>query len=123
MVLLALERAKVGGFKPVAGPGIRISNQSVEYLRCTVAASLDPTSDAVEFQFPAVGDGLQAANWEAGAWVAGAHPYTAQILIGAGGVVLTAGVYEVWVRITDAPEVPVLYAGRLEVTDDLYVAP
>jgi hypothetical protein len=79
------------------------------------ATGADPTSDPVSLAFPTTG--TEPSVFVAGNWrtVAGIH--YAQALVGPGGaIVLTPGFYDVYVQITDNPEVPVLFAGTLEVT-------
>jgi len=80
---------------------------------------VDPTSDTVQMAFvngePTSGD-WKTATWEADS---STNPttYYARCLVGPGGTVtLSDGDYQVWVKITDSPEVPVLKAGRLVVT-------
>lgn len=82
----------------------------------------NPTSDVVEFAFTAIGDRLPA-TWFVGSWdgtqpVPGTTAYRAQVLVGPGssGPVLAVGKYQVWIRITDSPEVPVLPVGHLAIT-------
>jgi hypothetical protein len=36
-------------------------------------------------------------------------------LIGSGGVVLTPGQWDVWVKIVASPETPILLAGQIEI--------
>lgn len=106
--------------------GLEISSLSKEYVKVPVAATvngvlINPTADAVQFAFmplgasPASGD-FKSASWE----TAGTSPnvvYYARCLVGPGGTVtLAAGVYVVWVKVTDNPEIPVKQAGTLTVT-------
>ncbi len=72
----------------------------------------DPSGDVVQFAFKA--DGVQPASgdWVAGSWekatVGSATVYLARIDIGVGGdIVLAAGVYRVWIKVVDSPEIPV----------------
>lgn len=59
-------------------------------------------------------------DWNAGEWETDSGPpivYYARILIGpGGGLVLADGKYDVWIRITSAPELPVRHVGRLTIT-------
>lgn len=72
----------------------------------------NPTADVVQFAFmpqPAnANPGL--SDWHTGSWATtGSITYLAQVLVGPAnsGVSLVAGVYNVWIKITDSPEVPV----------------
>jgi hypothetical protein len=78
--------------------------------------SYDPHLDTVVMAFPA--RGVDPAVWIQSAWESdGAGGWQARCLVGPGGTIqLAAGTYDVWVKITDNPEVPVLKSGLLEVT-------
>lgn len=111
---------------------LRIPGDSVETIRIPVATLDasgdldDPTGATVEIGFSADRD-TEPATWHTAAWETSetlrtevgattVHtPYKATLLVGSGATDLAAGEYAVWVRITDAPEVPVRYAGQLEV--------
>lgn len=75
-------------------------------------ASYNPTGDVVQFAFmpqPANAN-PGVSDWHTGSWATtGSSIYMAQVLVGPAnsGVVLTSGVYNVWIKITDNPEVPV----------------
>jgi len=105
------------------------SSQSTVYVRVVVTSELpngttvNPTSDTVQFAFigPYASTGTASSNpptstttYCSGSWDSGT-PYTAKCLIGPNGGVttLTTGAYQVWIKITDNPEVPVLLAGPL----------
>jgi hypothetical protein len=100
---------------------------STEFVQVLVSVTstnaYDPTSDSVSFAFtsagafPAVqpGDG----DWNAGVWVTYPGPlYYAQVLIGPenGGVVLSEGRWQAWLRVTDSPAVPVRQPFVLQIT-------
>lgn len=97
---------------------------SLEYVFVSVTATVNsaaynPTVDSVQFAFPATGG--QPATWYAGSWdsnpLPGTSTYTAKCLVGPGGTVqLTQGSYDVWVKITDNPEIPVRQVGLLGIT-------
>ena len=92
---------------------------STEYVRLQVAATVggstyNPTADTVQFAFPT--SGVQPTTWYSGSWETINGLYYARCLVGpTGGVTtLTAGTtYDVWVKITDSPEVPVRKLGQL----------
>lgn len=98
-----------------------------EYLAFPVALTvggtpINPTTDAVAFAFmpspanadPATGD------WHTASWTTtGNGGYLAQVLVGpaSGGVVPApagAGLWNVWIKVTDNPQVPVWLAGTLK---------
>jgi hypothetical protein len=98
---------------------------STQYLQVLVAvtsiAPYSPTSDTVAFAFTNADAYPPAAPsaWNAGSWQTGPGPqYWAQILIGPanGGLALAAGAWQVWLKVTDSPEVPVLQPCILQVT-------
>lgn len=91
---------------------------SLEYVAVNVTSTVagvrvDPTADSVFMAFktdgdyPASGD-FVTASWETNSTTTPAT-YTALCLVGPGGTTtLTAGTYQVFVKITDNPEIPVL---------------
>lgn len=102
----------------------RIYESSLEDVMVPVSAilngvAIDPTTDLVQMAFipldqdePAAGD-LKAASWET--WGSGLTvKYFAKCLVGVGGAVaLVEGFYQIFVKITDSPEVPVLQTPNL----------
>jgi hypothetical protein len=104
---------------------IEISAQSRQYVKVPVTAKLagavvNPTSDVVQMAFALMG-GAAPGTWSSAAWETDSSTspatYLARIMVGPGGTVaLTAGIYDVWVKVTDSPEIPVLRsATRLKV--------
>jgi hypothetical protein len=103
----------------------RIDSTSKEYVRVPVEATnnglvVNPTADTVEMAFPAVTVDPAGGDWKAATWETDSTGtpvrYWARCLVGPGGTVtLAVGLYDVWVRITDAPEIPVKKSGQLEV--------
>lgn len=105
-----------------------MSIESLEYVPATVTAfkrgqPYNPTGDVVEFAFTAPGASLTGATWVAGSWdgdspVPGTSAsYTALCYVGTGGdAALPIGVYQVSVKVTDSPEIPVLSAYLLKIT-------
>ncbi len=97
-------------------PDLTVSALSLVYVHVPVRDVLfdtDPTGDTVAMAFPTVGTAPASNDWNSAAWNTDATTtpptYFARCLVGpAGTVTLTAGVYDVWVRLTDDPEVPVL---------------
>jgi hypothetical protein len=84
-------------------------------------AAYNPTADTVQFAFmpnPA-NQNPGSGDWHNGNWAAtGTNTYLAQCLIGPAnnGVVLAVGNWNVWIKITDNPEVPVQQVGLLTIT-------
>ena len=84
---------------------------------------INPVADTVQFAFmpnptntdPGSGD------WHSGQWyttgLGGSNAYFAEILVGpgAGGIPLGVGLYNVWVKITDNPQVPVRLVDTLQI--------
>ena len=85
-------------------------------------AGYDPASDVVAMAFtPLTYPGTSPApgNWVTGSWSTFPGPaYWAQALVGPvnGGTALAIGTYQVWLRVTDSPEVPVLQPCLLTIT-------
>jgi len=102
-----------------------ISSASLEYVRARVEAIqsgsfLDPTADSVAMAFIAGSATPVSGDWKTASWDTDATTtpatYRAQCLVGpAGTVTLTPGVYAVWVKITDSPEIPVKRAGQIKI--------
>lgn len=84
---------------------------STVYIWVPVIAPLDLSADPVSLAFKTTGK-PSGGDWHAAAW----DDKAARILIGPGGVALTAGTYTVWVKVTDDPEIPVIPAGSLVIT-------
>lgn len=79
------------------------------------------TSDTVQMAFPVrgvapVAGDLKAASWETDTST-DPDTYYARCEVGPGGTVtLSEGVYDIYVKITDSPEIPYLYGGTLRIT-------
>lgn len=80
------------------------------FVEVTTTATTDPTSDTV--QVAVAPTYTQPATWVTGTWVKQAGVFFISVLIGPGSTLgaLTAGIYNVWVKVTDNPEVPVMRA-------------
>lgn len=80
----------------------------------------DPTGDEVQWAFPPLTmPQTQPSEWFTGSWVTFPGPvYWAQCLVGPanGGVALAVGTYQSRIKITDSPEVPVLYGPVVKIT-------
>jgi hypothetical protein len=104
---------------------VEISTASLEYVRVPVAAKVDgaahdPTEDTVTMAFLATTAAPASGDWKTASWETDTGPdpdtYYARCLVGTGGaVVLTAGVWHVWVKVADSPETPVKRAGLIRV--------
>jgi hypothetical protein len=99
---------------------------STQYVRTLISVQApspyDPTGDTVQFAFTASTYPMTSPaeeDWNAGSWVTFPGPaYWAQCLVGPANsaVSLVLGTYQVWVMITDDPEVPVLAPFLLQIT-------
>lgn len=95
---------------------LQISVASTQYVRVPVseASGADPTGDTVSMAFPI--PGVDPTVFYTGSWTVLSGIYYARCLIGpAGSAVLAIGYYDVYVKVSDSPETPVLFAGTLEI--------
>lgn len=103
------------------------SSLSTEYVQTlvtvTAAQAYDPSRDTVSWAFtnagafPAQQPG--GGDWTAGSWDVWPGPlYWAQVLVGPanGGLVLSQGRWQAWLKVGDDPEVPVLQPFVLAIT-------
>lgn len=96
----------------------RIYAQSVEYVRIPVTAvdgtgtALNLSADVVQVAATRTSASPAVADWRPAAWDNG----QARILVGGPDFVLTPGDWNLFVRVTDNPELPVLRAGTLTIT-------
>lgn len=100
---------------------LQIPASSLQYVKFPITAEVagadyDPTVDVVELAFVRVGTQPGSGDWVTGSWeVILTIPY-ARALIGPGGVkTLAGGFYDVYVRVTDNPERPVIGPRQIEV--------
>lgn len=96
---------------------MQVSTLSKEFVRIPVTAIVDgaivdPTGDAVQVALVAVGAQPQSTDWQAGDWETAGTQHYARLLQNPGKA---AGVYDVWLQITDSPEVIVRKAGQVTV--------
>lgn len=103
---------------------LQLSSLSTEFVRVQVAATssgvaVDPTNDAAFIAFPLEGVSPVSGDWKSASWEIDSSqtPVTNYVraLVGSGGVALSAGTYDCWVKVSDNPEVPVKKAGSLRV--------
>jgi hypothetical protein len=104
---------------------LQFSSLSSEFIRSRVDAKengvqVDPTGDAVSWAFE-TSKAAEPTSFTSGSWETdntGPDPvYYARIQVGPGGaIVLTDDTYWVWLKVTDAPEVPVRQVGKLVIT-------
>lgn len=107
---------------------LSIYAQSCNYVQVPVTNTegINPTGDVVQFAFLGpygnVGQAISAVPtsstvYYTGAWQSVSSPYVAEILVGPGGTVqLGTGSYLVVIKITDSPEIPVLFSGPMVVS-------
>ena len=108
--------------------GLGINHLSLEYYGIPVktvtlaGVPYNPTAYTVQMAFmPQATQSPQNSDWQAAQWAAITSnilfPYAAYCLIGPGGTItLGTGTYVVYLKITGEPEIPVRYAGYLEVS-------
>lgn len=65
------------------------------------------TGDIVQFAFMIPGQNPGVGDWHNGSWITNPGPvYMAQCLVGpAGTVTLAVGVYTIWIKVIDNPEI------------------
>lgn len=107
--------------------GISMSVLSTQYVLMPVATQaggtiIDPTTDAVACAFKPVGAEPAGADWVPATWLQDTTPGTfiAECLVGpapGSAITLDPGIYTIWLKITDNPEVPVLQPGTLQITE------
>lgn len=87
--------------------------------------AIDPTADTVKMAFLDVGPETgspESGDWKTASWETNTtvtpNTYEARCLVGPGGgvITLTEGTWHVWVQVTDSPETPGRYSGRIRVT-------
>lgn len=106
-------------------PPLTILASSSEYVYLPVSAlgtgaPLNPTADPVAFGFiPSPAGTGTPGTWYTGTWfVPVANTYYAACQIGpfgTGTVSLAPGIYTMWVRITDSPEVVIRTPGLIQI--------
>lgn len=95
-----------------------ISSLSKEYVLVPVSAKeagapIDPTTSPVEMAFAAAD--ADPDDWHEAEWETAGSKHYARCLVGPGEVEIEKGLWQVWVRVTDNPETPVMRAGELRV--------
>lgn len=92
---------------------------STEYVRVAIATSpaADPTSDNIQMAFPVTGVNPVLGDWKSATWETDGTTYYARCLVGPapGVVTLAEGLYDVYVKVTDNPEVVVRQTGALAI--------
>lgn len=85
-----------------------VSALSLEKIFVPITATANPTGDTV--QIAVAPNYSNPTTWVAATWSTVAGVYYATVLIGPGSAIgtLAAGLYQVWVKVTDNPEIPVL---------------
>lgn len=95
---------------------IEMSSQSRQYVKVPVTAKLagvllNPTTDVVRMAFSPMGS--PPATWTGATWETDSTTtpatYLARMMVGPGGTIqLARAIYDIWVQVTDNPEIPVL---------------
>ena len=96
---------------------IQVSRYSVVYIKIPVKAvkngvSYDPTSDAVAMAFT---QGTATPTAVAASWEPGTQKARIQVGTGTAVGALAPGFWDIWVKITDSPEVPFEKVDLLEI--------
>ncbi len=97
---------------------------STNYVQILVTVqspgSYSPVGDVVQMAFtPLTYPPTSPTSWVTGSWTTFPGPaYWAQALVGPanGGTALSLGTYQVWLKVTDSPAVPVLQPCLLTIT-------
>jgi hypothetical protein len=108
----------------VSTASITISHLSTQYVIIPVNAqksgvSYNPTNDVIQFAFLLnINAYPQLSDWVPGSWDTGSnslYPYLAECLVGpnGGAINLAIGTYNIFLKVTDNPEIPVFLAGML----------
>jgi hypothetical protein len=95
---------------------LQISVKSQQYVRVPVseASGAEETGDGVTMGFPTTG--TDPTTFYTADWVTLDGTFYARCLVGpTGAATLPVGYYDVYVKVSDSPETPVLLAGTLEV--------
>jgi hypothetical protein len=88
---------------------------SVEYVKVAVTGPTGVDLSDLDVELAIVDDGQipDVGDWKAGTWIGS----SAAVLIGPGtDLALDQGTYDVYVKITSSPEVPVLPSGSIHIT-------
>jgi hypothetical protein len=104
----------------------KFQSASKEYVKVPVSAkesgsAVNPTGDTVNMAVTTAADGDAVTSWATASWetdsTVSPAKYYARVLIGPGSNIgqLAIGIYNVFVKITDSPEVPIKYAGQIEI--------
>lgn len=104
---------------PVPNNSIYVTSLEEVPVNITVPVGVNPTSDSVYMAFLSTPPPNQptSGEWNAASWYVIGTQFTAICLVGPGGTIqLTQGLYYVWVKISASPEVPIKYAGILQVS-------
>lgn len=90
---------------------VKVVAGSVEYLYADIRADHNIGTQAVAMS---VSTSEAPGTFATAEWVGTPGKYAAARVLLDGS--LTAGLYHVFVKITDTPEIPIIYVGRLRVT-------
>lgn len=102
---------------------LNISTASLQYVPAQVSAlkegvPYNPTADTVYMAFtPGVSPTTPTSGFTfyLGSWDVAQGAYYALCLVGPGGTTqLASGIWTVWVKVTDNPEVPIVAAGQIQ---------
>lgn len=107
-------------------PNYSIYGSSLENVPFTVTANgtINPTAGTVTMAFIQSAPPTQpaASAYVGGSWQGTVSPYVALCSVqgtastGAAAITLSSGLWYAWIKLSDAPEAPVKYAGVLQVS-------
>ncbi len=97
---------------------IRIEALSTEYIHIPVTSDGDVTAAPVSIAIVARGTEPDSGDWQNAAWKPNTTPPQATVLIGPGTPfgLEQGSAYDVWVRVTESPEIPIRRAGSIYLT-------
>lgn len=98
---------------------ISYPSTTTEYVRVSITASVIIGGQPVSLAFLSTPPPTEPSliQWENATWLdASGTTRTAGLLIGPAARVLAEGIYYVWYRVTDTPEIPTRYAGTIIIT-------
>lgn len=100
---------------------LKISVASRQYVKVPISAIVDgdvddPTGDVVQMAFVTIGEDPVDGDWQDASWETSSGTFWARCLVGPDGAVeLAKGRYQIYVKVTDQVEIPVLESDVLEV--------
>lgn len=105
-----------GRSTPTRLPASSLESVSVGVMATLNGSAVDPTGSSVAFGFASHGAEPDPEDYVDGGWETTGSGFVATCLVGTGGAAeLEPGLYGVWAKLTDDPEIPVSRVGDLGV--------